>query len=176
MTYFFGSEPNKGENMSFKLLSTIAVISASAVAFAAGTTATTTHTTMTTTAPAAKPAAAVTVQKADASAVPFKKVTKDLYKKTGTVVGPIVGTFCDDKMCFLNFDKDFKHNLSVVIMKEDFANFSSLPGADIKAKLDSYVGKTVQVTGKLDEYVGKSGSRPQIYLTKETDIKEVLAQ
>jgi hypothetical protein len=157
--------------MSLKLMAL--VTTASAIAFAAGTTTTTTHTTTTTTATAVKPAA---LPKADASAVPFKKVTKDLYKKTGTVVGPVVGTFCNDKMCFLNFDKDFQHNLSVVIMKDDYANFSNLPGTDIKSKLDTYVGKTVQVTGKLDEYVGKSGSRPQIYLTKETDIKEVSAQ
>lgn len=157
--------------MSVKTISMALVMVASTVAMAAGTTATTTTTTTTTT--AAKPAA---LPKADATAVHFKKVTKEQYKKTGTVVGPIVGTFCDDKMCFLNFDKDFKHNLSVVIKKEDFANFSHVPGTDIKAKMDSWIGKTVQVTGTVDEYVGKSGTRPQIYLTKETDIKEVVAQ
>lgn len=108
------------------------------------------------------------------AAVPFQDAAK-YYNQTKTVEGTVVGTFCDDKMCFLNFDKDYHKYLSAVIMAADFAKFSKASGKAVKADLDKmYVGKKVQITGKLNEYKGKDPAqpgRPQIAVTDATAVK-----
>lgn len=98
------------------------------------------------------------------------------YNQTKTVEGTIAGTFCNEKMCFLNFDKDYKKYLSAVIMAADFAKISKVAAKDMKAELDKmYVGKKVQITGMLNEYKSKTDTtgRPQINLTDAAHIKVV---
>lgn len=99
------------------------------------------------------------------------------YNQTKTVEGTIATTYCDDKRCFLNFDKDFRKYLSAVIVAEDFAKFSKLTGKELQAELEKmYAGKKVQITGALTEYKGKDldkPGRPQIALTGTDKIKLV---
>ncbi len=108
------------------------------------------------------------------AAVGFQDAPK-FYNQTKTVEGTIAATMCTDKMCFLNFDKDYKKFLSAVIMAPDFAKFSKLTGKELQAEMEKlYVGKKVQITGAITEYKGKEASqpgRPQIALTNSTDIK-----
>lgn len=110
-----------------------------------------------------------------ADVIPFTDAPK-FYNQTKTVEGTVVGTHCTEKMCFLNFDKDYKKFLSAVIMSADFAKFSKATGKDLKADMDKmYMGKKVQITGTLNEYKGKSDTtgRPQINLTDAANIKVV---
>ena len=108
------------------------------------------------------------------SAVPFTDAAK-FYGQTKTVEGTIVGTHCDEKMCFLNFDKDFRKYLSAVIVASDFAKFSKATGKDLKGEMDKmYLGKKVQITGQVNEYKSKDPSkpsRPQIAVTGATSVK-----
>ena len=108
------------------------------------------------------------------AAVSFQDAPK-YYNQTKTVEGTVVGTHCDDKMCFLNFDKDYRKYLSAVIMSSDFAKFSKATGKDLQADIDkTYLGKKVQITGKVSEYKSKDPSkpgRPQIAVTDAAAIK-----
>lgn len=112
---------------------------------------------------------------ADNSAISYQDAAK-FYKQTKTVEGTVVGTYCNEKMCFLNFDKDFRKYLSAVILATDFAKFSK-DTATIKDTLDkTYVGQKVQVTGMLNEYKSKetdTTGRPQIALTDKNNIKVI---
>ncbi len=107
-------------------------------------------------------------------AVPFQDAAK-FYGQTKTVEGTIVGTHCDEKMCFLNFDKDFRKYLSAVIVASDFAKFSKASGKDLKGEMDKmYLGKKVQITGQVNEYKSKDASkpgRPQIAVTDAASVK-----
>lgn len=107
--------------------------------------------------------------------VPYTDAAK-YYNQTKTVEGTIAGTFCNDKMCFLNFDKDYKKYLSAVIMAADFAKFSKVPAKQLQAELDKmYTGKKVQITGMLNEYKSKTDAtgRPQINVTEATNVKVI---
>ena len=108
------------------------------------------------------------------TAVGFQDAPK-FYNQTKTVEGTIAATMCTEKMCFLNFDKDYKKFLSAVIMAPDFAKFSKMTGKELQAEMEKmYVGKKVQITGAITEYKGKEPTqpgRPQIALTNATDIK-----
>lgn len=109
--------------------------------------------------------------------IPFKDAPK-FYNQTKTVEGTIVGTHCTEKMCFLNFDKDYTTNLSAVIMASDFPKFSkAAAGKELQAEMDKmYLNKKVQITGAVNEYKSKDASkpgRPQIALTDATNIKVV---
>lgn len=110
---------------------------------------------------------------ADAT-IPYQEAPK-FYNQTKTVEGTVVSTFCNEKMCFLNFDKDYNKYLSAVIMSADFAKFTKATGKDIKADMDKmYMGKKVQITGMLNEYKGKEPTkpgRPQIAVTDSAAIK-----
>ncbi len=121
-------------------------------------------------------AATLTLSSAFAAepAVSFQDAPK-FYKQTKTVEGTIAATMCTEKMCFLNFDKDYKKFLSAVIMAPDFAKFSKMTGKELQAEMEKmYVGKKVQITGAITEYKGKEPTqpgRPQIALTNAADIK-----
>lgn len=108
--------------------------------------------------------------------IPFKEAPK-FYNQTKTVEGTIVATHCTEKMCFLNFDKDYQTNLSAVIMASDFAKFSKATGKELQAEMEKmYAGKKVQITGAVNEYKSRDASkpgRPQIALTEATNIKVV---
>lgn len=110
------------------------------------------------------------------TAIPYQDAPK-FYNQTKTVEGTVISTFCNEKMCFLNFDKDYNKFLSAVIMSGDFAKFSKAGAKDIKAEMDKmYMGKKVQITGMLNEYKGKDTTkpgRPQIAVTDATNIKVV---
>ena len=68
--------------------------------------------------------------------VPYTDAAK-YYKQTKTIEGTVAGTFCNDKMCFLNFDKDYKKFVSAVIMAADFAKFSKVPAKQLQAELQT---------------------------------------
>jgi hypothetical protein len=106
--------------------------------------------------------------------IPYQEAPK-FYNQTKTVEGTIVGTHCTEKMCFLNFDKDYNKYLSAVIMSSDFAKFSKATGKDLQTEMNKmYAGKKVQITGSLNEYKSKDASkpgRPQIAVTDSASIK-----
>ena len=108
------------------------------------------------------------------AAIPYQEAPK-FYNQTKTVEGTIVGTHCTEKMCFLNFDKDYNKYLSAVIMSSDFAKFSKATGKDLQTEMNKmYAGKKVQITGSLNEYKSKDASkpgRPQIAVTDSASIK-----
>ncbi len=108
--------------------------------------------------------------------VSFQEAPK-FYNQTKTVEGTIAATMCTEKMCFLNFDKDYNKFLSAVIMSSDFPKFSKATGKELQTEMEkNYVGKKVQITGPITEYRGKDTSkpgRPQIGLTSAANIKVV---
>jgi len=70
------------------------------------------------------------------------------YGKYKTIEGTIVSTKCFPKVCFLNFDKNYKKTVTVVIFASNLSKFPS--------NLDKfYLNKKVQVTGIIKEYKGK---------------------
>lgn len=124
--------------------------------------------------PPATPAAATTAATAT-PVVPFEKAAS-FYNQTKTIEGTIVGTFCDDQRCYLNFHSDFRKYVSAVIEAPVVKQLTPAATADArKAFLDSrYVGKKVQVTGQIIEYRSKDPSkpgRPQIIVTSPTSIR-----
>lgn len=107
--------------------------------------------------------------------IPFEKAAS-FYNQTKTIEGTIVGTFCDDQRCYLNFHSDFRKYVSAVIEAPVVKQLTSAPTAEArKTFLDSqYVGKKVQVTGQIIEYRSKDPSkpgRPQIIVTSPTSIR-----
>ncbi|MEK6627441.1 MAG: hypothetical protein AABY53_02350 [Bdellovibrionota bacterium] len=100
------------------------------------------------------------------------------YNQTKTVEGTIATAFCDDKRCFLNFDKDYRKYLSAVIDPADLAKFTKATGAAAQAEMEKlYAGKKVQITGAITEYKSKDATkpgRPQILLTDAEKIKIVV--
>jgi micrococcal nuclease len=79
-----------------------------------------------------------------------------------TVEGTIVVSNNTGKVCFLNFDRDWKNNFTAVIFASDFASFPAHPE-------DYYLNRTVQVTGLIKEYKGK----PEIIVKSPSQIKIV---
>ena len=75
------------------------------------------------------------------------------YGKYKTVEGTIVSGKCLPKVCFLNFDRDYKTTFTAVIFTSDLPKFPQNPD-------QYYRNKKVQVTGTIKEYKGK----PQIIL------------
>jgi micrococcal nuclease len=75
------------------------------------------------------------------------------YGKYKTVEGTIVSGKCLPKVCFLNFDRDYKTTLTLVIFVSDLSKFPPNPD-------QFYRNKKVQVTGTIKEYKGK----PEIIL------------
>ena len=66
--------------------------------------------------------------------------------QTKTVTGPIVGAYFSEKSgtLYLNFDQDYKNNISIKIGKSDLPKFPP----DAK---DVYQGKTVIATGRIEK-------------------------
>jgi DNA/RNA endonuclease YhcR with UshA esterase domain len=66
-----------------------------------------------------------------------------------TVEGTIIASHNTGKVCFLNFHKNYKQYLSLVIFQSDYAKF--------KAPVENaYLNKKIQVTGMVKEYKGRS--------------------
>ncbi len=74
---------------------------------------------------------------------------KNYIGKFCTVEGRIVATYKNEKVCFLNFDRDYKKGFTAVIFKSAFNNFSDSPEV-------YYKNKTVRVKGLIKEYKGKA--------------------
>jgi len=82
------------------------------------------------------------------------------YGKYMTVEGTIVSTKCFPKVCFLNFDKNYKTTFTAVIFASDLPKFPSNPD-------QYYLNKKVKVTGTIKEYKGK----PEIIVKEQDQIK-----
>lgn len=111
---------------------------------------------------------------ANTDAVSYQEAPK-FYNQTKTVEGTVAATFCDDKRCFLNFDKDYHKYLSAVIESTDLPKFTKATGKNLQSEMDKmYLGKKVQITGAITEYKSKDPAkpgRPQILLTDSAKIK-----
>lgn len=82
------------------------------------------------------------------------------YGKYMTIEGVIVSGKCLPKVCFLNFDKDYRTTFAAVIFTSDLSKFPPNPD-------QFYRNKKVQVTGIIKEYKGK----PEIILKGPDQIK-----
>jgi micrococcal nuclease len=82
------------------------------------------------------------------------------YGKYKTIEGIIVSGKCLPKVCFLNFDMDYKTTFTAVIFASDLPKFPPNPD-------QYYLKKKVQVTGTIKEYKGK----PEIILKDQEQIQ-----
>ncbi|MFH1018447.1 MAG: hypothetical protein V1798_09735 [Pseudomonadota bacterium] len=80
--------------------------------------------------------------------------------KDVTATGTIVAARNTGKVCFLNFDKDYKKNLSVVIFATNFSKFPRSPER-------YYNNKFVEVTGLIIEANGA----PEIIISRPDQIR-----
>lgn len=76
------------------------------------------------------------------------------------VRGRVVKTHNTGKVCFLNFDPDYRRHLSVVIFEPDLGRFEAPPEA-------SYLDAEIEVVGRVTEYRG----RPQIVVRHPGQIR-----
>jgi micrococcal nuclease len=81
------------------------------------------------------------------------------YGQSKTVEGKIVVSNNTGKVCFLNFDKNWKKYFTAVIFASDFDKFPDHPE-------QYYLNRTVQVSGLIKEYQGK----PEIILKSPAQI------
>lgn len=86
--------------------------------------------------------------------------TAKYYGQTKTIEGTVVATKCTPKVCFLNFDQNWKESFTAVIFASDLSKFPANPDTH-------YKDKKIQVTGKIKEYKGK----PEIILKDKSQIK-----
>ena len=63
--------------------------------------------------------------------------------------GVIVSSYNNGTVCYLNFDKDYKNTLSLVIFSTKFSRFPDSPEK-------FYKGKKVRVEGRIKEYKGRT--------------------
>lgn len=73
--------------------------------------------------------------------------------------GNIVSSYNNGKLCFLNFHKDYRQYLTLVIFASDFKKFPDKPEK-------YYLGKKIRVEGRIKEYQG----RPEIILKTQDQI------
>lgn len=84
------------------------------------------------------------------------------YGQTRTVEGRIVAAHNTGKVCFLNFDQNWKESFTAVIFASDFNKFKYSPET-------MYLKRTVRVTGLIKEYKGK----PEIVVKSPKQIEIV---
>jgi micrococcal nuclease len=96
-----------------------------------------------------------------AEVIPHTRASR-YYGKSMTVEGTIVVSNNTGKVCFLNFNRNWKNGFTAVIFASDFASFPPHPE-------DYYLNRTVQVTGLIKEYKGK----PEIIVKSPNQIKIV---
>jgi len=75
------------------------------------------------------------------------------YGENVTIEGTVAETYNSGKVCFLNFDTNYRNSFTAVIFASDFHLFPANPQ-------DYYYGKRVRITGHIKEYSG----RPEIIL------------
>ena len=76
---------------------------------------------------------------------------RDASKHVGEYVeitGVIAATHKNEKICYLNFDKDYMHNLALIIFAGNFERFPKDPEK-------YYLGKKIKVEGRIKEYKGR---------------------
>ena len=91
------------------------------------------------------------------------------YGEHGTVEGKIVATKNTGKVCFLNFDPDWKTTFTAVIFAKRFSAFPPNPE-------NYYLNKRVRVTGYIKEYRGRGGKyapKPEIICESPSQIEIV---
>lgn len=84
------------------------------------------------------------------------------YGQTRTVEGRIAAAHNTGKVCFLNFDKNWKESFTIVIFASDFNKFKHSPEV-------MFLNRTVRVTGLIKEYKGK----PEIVVKNPKQIEIV---
>jgi len=84
------------------------------------------------------------------------------YGQVKTVEGVIVASNNTGKVCFLNFDKNWRKYFTAVIFASDFAAFPPHPE-------DYYLNRRVRVRGLIKEYKGK----PEIILKSTSQIEVI---
>jgi hypothetical protein len=76
---------------------------------------------------------------------------RDASKHVGDYVeitGTIVAAHRNEKICYLNFDKDYANNVALIIFASNFERF---PGDMEKY----YLGKKLKVEGRIKQYKGR---------------------
>jgi micrococcal nuclease len=97
----------------------------------------------------------------ESGVVPWQEAAKH-YEEYVTVEGRVVVTRNTGKVCFLNFDHDWRRTFTAVIFASRFDAFPERPE-------EHYRDKRVQVTGLVREYKGK----PEIVLNSPEQIEIV---
>jgi micrococcal nuclease len=92
-------------------------------------------------------------------AIPWRSADK-YYGQVKTVEGVIVASNNTGKVCFLNFDEDWRRYFTAVIFASDFAAFPPNPE-------DYYLNRRVRVRGLIKKYKGK----PEIILKSTSQIE-----
>jgi DNA/RNA endonuclease YhcR with UshA esterase domain len=64
------------------------------------------------------------------------------------ITGTIVAAHRNEKICYLNFDKDYANNVALIIFASNFERF---PGDMEKY----YLGKKLKVEGRIKQYKGR---------------------
>jgi hypothetical protein len=77
--------------------------------------------------------------------------------------GIIVSSYNSGKVCYLNFDKNYKETLALIIFASNFNRFPEKPEK-------YYLGKKVRVEGRIKDYKGRLeivlGSKEQIKIVE----------
>jgi micrococcal nuclease len=76
------------------------------------------------------------------------------------VSGRIVATHCTDRMCFLNFHRNYRRHLTAVVFDEDFEAFPRRPDR-------MYAGADVEIVGRITHFHG----RPQIVVRSPDQVR-----
>lgn len=88
------------------------------------------------------------------------KYADKFYNKKIIVTGKIVDTHNTGKICYLNFNKDWKNSFTAVIFSRDYSKFPDKPD-------EYYLEKSVEITGIVKKYK----ARPEIIINGPSQIK-----
>jgi micrococcal nuclease len=85
--------------------------------------------------------------KKDKESIKWQDAVKHMDKYVETE-GTIISSFNSGKICFLNFSKDYKNTLTLVIFADDLRRFPANPE-------QYYKGRKISVQGRIKDYKGK---------------------
>jgi DNA/RNA endonuclease YhcR with UshA esterase domain len=100
-------------------------------------------------------------EKQSSKAISWQDADKH-YGENVTIEGTIAGTYNSGKVCFLNFDTNYRNSFTAVIFASDFHLFPANPQ-------DYYYGKKVRIKGHIKEYNG----RPEIILNDPGQVEVI---
>lgn len=110
--------------------------------------------------------AAAIIEQHTAAAAPHQIIAwqdaGSYYRSYVTAEGIIAASHKTDKVCLLNFHKDYSKYLTLVIFSSAFSRFPENPDK-------YYLNKTIRVSGVVKEYNGK----PEIIISDPAQIVEV---